>query len=217
MKIYPYLFVLLFLFIALNGAISTKVNDLPETNLAVVSTPSPYKNQLEPTITSTPHPMQGKSLSKIPPSNSSQSDEWGKTVKLDEHTSASRFAPDDHMSTSPELFSAMNAYRSSHGVQQVNSNGTLCSIAQSRASEQVANGGLDSHAGFSKYAHSQTEFNNMSEVLFGGTQPVSGVHVVEWGWDTSVTGHREAISNPNWTHGCAGIAGYFAVFIFGTN
>ena len=55
----------------------------------------------------------------------------------------------------------------------------------------------------------------MGEVIFGGGQPVSGVHIVEWGWDQSLTGHKEAISDPKWSDGCAGIAGYFAVYVFG--
>lgn len=190
-------------------------NDGLKANLSRNPEPISFKNLLKPTITPTPTQKNTQSTSQAKSTQNSSA--WGKTVKIDEHTSASRFAADDHMSTPSELFAAMNAYRSAHGVQTVSSNGTLCSIAQNRANEQVANGSLDSHAGFPKYAHSQTEFNDMAEVLFGGIQPVSGVHVVEWGWDTSLTGHKEAIQNPKWTHGCAGIAGYYAVFIFGSN
>ena len=124
--------------------------------------------------------------------------------------------PDPAMSTRDELFDAMNSYRSTHGVNQLKRSDLLCSIAQNRAAEQVANGGLDGHAGFDKYAGNQEEFSRMGEVLFGGVQPQYGVHIVEYGWDRSLTGHREAIRNPDWQYGCGGIAGYFAVFIFGT-
>lgn len=123
---------------------------------------------------------------------------------------------DPSMSTADELFSAMNDYRKSHAVQQVNKNDLLCSIAQNRANEQLANGKLDGHLGFGKYAKDQTEFSQMGEVLFGGVQPQYGVHIVEYGWDRSLTGHKEAIQDPSWNYGCGGIAGYYAVFIFGT-
>lgn len=124
--------------------------------------------------------------------------------------------PDPRMSTADELFEAMSNYRSNHNLNKLSKNDSLCIIAQKRAEEQVANGGLDSHAGFSKYFNDQTEFRRVGEVLFGGSQPQYGVHIVEFGWDRSLTGHKEAIQNPVWNHGCAGVAGYYAVFIFGS-
>lgn len=137
-------------------------------------------------------------------------------VKVDEHVTKISLPPDPRMSTSDELFDAMNDYRRSHGVNTLQRSGTLCNIAQNRANEQIANGSLDDHAGFSKYAQNQNEFSRVGEVLFGGVQPQYGVHIVEYGWDRSLTGHKEAISDPNWQFGCGGIAGYYAVFIFGT-
>lgn len=119
------------------------------------------------------------------------------------------------MSTIDELNQAMNQYRESHGLPTLSFNSTLCSIAQNRAVELQQLGKLDGHAGAEKYMRQQQEFNTIDEVLFGGIQPVAGVHVVEWGWDTSLTGHHEAISDSKWRDGCAGIAGYFAVFEFG--
>lgn len=136
--------------------------------------------------------------------------------KVDEHVTKIAIPPDPRMSTADELFSAMNDYRRAHNVQVLIKSDLLCGIAQNRANEQLANGDLDNHAGFDKYAQDQQEFNRMGEVLFGGGQPQYGVHIIEYGWDRSLTGHREAIQNPSWSHGCGGIAGYFAVFIFGT-
>ena len=48
---------------------------------------------------------------------------------------------------------------------------TLCNIANARALDQQANGGLDSHAGFHAKADSQDAFNTVGEVLYGGVQP----------------------------------------------
>lgn len=136
--------------------------------------------------------------------------------KVDEHTTVMWLPPDDRMSTSDELFAAINSYRKAHGISEVAQNDTLCTIAQKRADEQQALGKIDGHAGFPKYAQEQRDFSYLTEVLFGGEQPQSGVHIVEYGWDQSLTGHREAIQDRTMSHGCGGVAGYFAVFIFGT-
>lgn len=139
-----------------------------------------------------------------------------KREKIDEHTTMTWLPPDDRMSTSDELFAAINGYRKVHGIGEVVRNDTLCTIVQKRADEQQALGTIDGHAGFPKYAQEQREFSYLTEVLFGGNQPQSGVHIVEYGWDQSLTGHREAIQDKTMTHGCGGVAGYFAAFIFGT-
>ncbi len=141
--------------------------------------------------------------------------DWS-VVKEDEHITKMSLPPDDKMSTPDELFTAMNEYRKDNNIPQVQKDDTICSIAQNRANEQLANGGLDNHSGFDKYVQNQNEFSKMGEVLFGGTQPQYGVHIVEFGWNRSLTGHREAIRDSSWNYGCGGIAGYYAVFIFGT-
>ena len=141
--------------------------------------------------------------------------EWEQTVEG--KTTWSYIPRDDRMSTAEELFEAMNSYRRSQALQEVVKNDTLCAVAQNRANELQALGKLDDHAGFEKYARSQKEFDTMDEILYGGVQPQSGVHIVEYGWDRSLTGHRNALQNRMLTHGCGGIAGYFAVFEFGGN
>lgn len=136
--------------------------------------------------------------------------------KVDEHQTEFSVPISESMSTISELFEAVNSYRRAHGLNTLTSNTTICDIAQKRAEEQVVNGGLDNHAGFNKYGESQTEFSHLGEVLYGG-QPLSGVHIVEFGWDRSLTGHREALQNPSWQIGCGGIAGVYAAFIFANN
>lgn len=135
--------------------------------------------------------------------------------KVDEHTTITWLPPDDRMSTNDELFTAINTYRKGHGIGEVDRSDTLCSIARNRAEEQKALGTIDGHAGFAKYAQNQRDFSYLTEVLFGGSQPQTGVHIVEYGWDRSLTGHKEAIQDRTMTHGCGGVAGYFAAFIFG--
>lgn len=136
--------------------------------------------------------------------------------KVDENLTKIALPPDPRMSSADELFEAMNNYRKAHNVSILQKSDLLCGIAQNRAREQESNGKLDGHAGFEKYAKDQQEFSTMGEVLFGGSQPQYGVHIVEYGWDRSLTGHREAIRNSSWQYGCGGVADYFAVFIFGS-
>ena len=136
--------------------------------------------------------------------------------KVDEHLTEFSVPISENMSTRDELFAAVNDYRKAHGLNTLTSNSTICDIAQKRAQEQVANGGLDNHAGFNKYGESQNEFIHLGEVLYGG-QALSGVHIVEFGWDRSLTGHREALQNPSWQIGCGGIAGFYAAFVFANN
>ncbi len=119
------------------------------------------------------------------------------------------------MSTNDELFVAMNTYRKGHGIGEISRSDTLCTIAQKRADEQQALGTIDGHEGFAKYAQDQREFSYLTEVLFGGAGPQTGVHIVEYGWDQSLTGHKEAIQDRSMSHGCGGVAGHFAAFIFG--
>lgn len=201
-----FVLILLFLTSYFDGKISPsfKKLNLPTYMLSQTPTPSPIEKITDsPTV----RPVyKGLTPTSIP---------WGQEFKIDEYTSASYFGPDDHMSTADELFNAMNIYRSAHNLPTLSKNDTLCSIAQNRANQQKEFGYL-SHDGFQEAGKSQNEFSDMTEVLFGGVQPVSGIHIIEWGWDKSLTGHHEAISNPKWHEGCGGIAGYYAVFIFGS-
>lgn len=171
--------------------------------------PSPTLKVAEPT-----QPIRPSAKTSPAPSTDA-TQEWGKTVKLDEHTSVSKFAPDDHMSTVDELNQAMNQYRIAHNLPTLQFDSLLCNMAQTRADQLQANGALDNHAGFGPLAHNQQSFNTLDEVTFGGVNKVSGVHIVEWGWDSSLTGHKESISDPQWKEGCAGVNGLFAVYIFG--
>lgn len=159
--------------------------------------------------------VQTQAVSQIGKKSVTPTPDWS-VRKVDEHVTEFSVPTNDQMSTRSELFDAVNSYRRSHNLTTLTSNTTICDIAQKRAEEQTANGGLDNHAGFNKYGQSQNEFSHLGEVLYGG-QPLSGVHIVEFGWDRSLTGHKEALQNPDWQIGCGGISGYYAAFVFANN
>lgn len=119
------------------------------------------------------------------------------------------------MATSGTLLSAINAYRTSHGLGAVSISSTLCTIAQSRANAQAAFGHLD-HAGFDGAMHSQTEFHHMAEILQYWDVPENATYLVEKGWAESGE-HNGIMLDSTWTAGCGGVAGFYSVFIFAKN
>lgn len=193
--------------------ISPKITPTPtkQSSTLVVT----IKERLVSTLSPAHHPAPTLVKSNYQSANKSNNQiEWGKTIKIDDRISASYFAPDDHMSTKDELNQAMNIYRQSHEIPILTFDSLLCQIAKTRAGQLEESGKL-SHAGFSDLAQNQNSFYNMAEVIFGASQPTSGIHIVEWGWDRSLTGHHEAISDPKWNEGCGATAGFFAIFVFG--
>lgn len=180
------------------------------------NTPTPTPTQpVTPSPTTSPSPTltQKKQPSPINSNTSTDSKMW--EVTSDGKTSWSKLPADDHMSTSEELNSALNSYRQAHNLPQFARNDVLCEIALKRANELKELGQLDSHAGFEKYARGQQTYDTMDEIIQGGVIPLSGVHLIEWGWDRSVTGHRDTLQSRELTDGCAAVSGLFAVAIFG--
>jgi uncharacterized protein YkwD len=88
----------------------------------------------------------------------------------------------------------------------------LCAIAQTRANQQAANGGL-SHDGFQAQAETQKAFMHIAEVLHYWSDPRSAHEVVYDGWKGSDS-HRNTILDGSWTHGCGATAGLYHTFIF---
>ncbi len=173
---------------------------------------------VSPTPTPLPTPVPKLTLVPIPneQTENGTDSEWS-LEKVDEGLTLAEIPTDPRMSTPDELFEAMNSYRSAHGLSTLTKDDTLCFIAQSRAEELHQLGKLDNHEGLSKYLDYfiQAGFTNQAgEVLFYGG-PLYGVHIIEYGWDRSLTGHREVIQDPNYNHGCGGISGEAVVFIFG--
>lgn len=131
-----------------------------------------------------------------------------------------------------EVQVALNAYRQSHGVHQLVEHGQLCRYAEKRVQDLVAFGGLDNHAGF------RSDFENgypaQLEGYPGGTigenlahqfcrnmttgdsfVAQSGTALIEWCFDSSTSGHREAQLNPRYNNVCVRHGDNMYVIIFG--
>lgn len=114
----------------------------------------------------------------------------------------------EKMTSVGELNNAQNNYRVEHGLNSLNINSKLCEIAASRAVD-VSKG--FSHDGFK----SAVEGSGLEKTSYGeniASGPLSGVHFVEWSWDKS-SGHKANMLG-DWTDGCGGVSGKYAVFLF---
>jgi uncharacterized protein YkwD len=79
---------------------------------------------------------------------------------------------------------------------------------------------LDAHAGFaadadSGYVFEITGKNYVAENLAYWPSAQAATHVIEWGWDSSTEGHREAQLSNDFTHACITGQEGFYVAIFG--
>lgn len=133
-----------------------------------------------------------------------------------------------------EVITALNSYRHDHGMPALSVHEGLCSYAQKRVGDLVAYGGLDNHQGF------KTDFadpNNPPEILkdYPGSKigenlahqfcknmttgdsfvAETGTAIIEWCFDSSTKGHREAQLSSEFHNVCVRHADGMYVVIFG--
>ena len=121
-----------------------------------------------------------------------------------------------NITTSNELNSTVNEYRSANGRSTLTIHNTLCRIAATRVNQQAQAGSLDKHAGFQAQSESQKEFLHLGEILQYRSPQATVQYLVYTGWAGSGE-HNSVLLDPGWTHGCGSISGLYAVFIFGRN
>ncbi len=156
---------------------------------------------VERVITTTPAPVQ-----VIKPKNFSESDIW----------------------------LALSEYRKAHQRTTLEMDENLCVYARKRVDEHISMMAtreeadypnpdkypLDAHEGFKRDGDSGSLFeitkrNLIAENLAYWPSAQYPNHVIEWGWDTSTEGHREAQLSNDFTHGCISGKDGFYVAIFG--
>lgn len=134
-----------------------------------------------------------------------------------------------------EVIDALNAYRKTHGLYEYRINEHLCTYAEKRARDLAAHGGLDAHAGFkSDFADPENPPVGISEYPRGrqigenlahqfcrnmttGDSFVAetGTALIEWCFDSSTKGHREAQLSKVFRNVCVRHADRMYVVIFG--
>lgn len=133
-----------------------------------------------------------------------------------------------------EVVEALNRYRSDHLIRTLNIDQNLCQYASKRVQDLVAFGGLDEHAGFKKDFEDQ---ENLPEPIrnYSGTEIAenlahqycknmttgdsfiaqTGTAIIEWCFDSSTKGHKEAQLNNNFENVCVRHGDHMFVVIFG--
>lgn len=130
-----------------------------------------------------------------------------------------------------EVVEALNAYRATHNVPSLTVNQDLCRYAEKRTRDLVAYGGLDGHAGFRRdfddgkvpeelqnYPGRGIGENLAHQHCYRGNTNVvaeTGSALIEWCFDSSTLGHREAQLNPKFNAVCVRHAQNMYVVIFG--
>jgi uncharacterized protein YkwD len=134
-----------------------------------------------------------------------------------------------------EVMEALNAYRQSHKRPPLQQNEHLCRYAEKRVQDLVENGGLDNHAGFKKdfedsenppvgirdYPAGKTIGENLAQQYCRNMQTGdsfvanSGAALIEWCFDSSTLGHREAQLSTQFKNFCVRHGQNMYVVIFG--
>lgn len=163
-------------------------------------------------------------------------DSLSETTSLEEKSSPSTITatikPIYHP-TDDEVMVDLNKYRAAHRVPNLLIDQHLCQYAEKRASDLKSFGGLDGHQGFhddfssgepplgirdypggavAENLASQYCLNTQTNQSFVAE---SGAALVEWCFDSSTSGHREAQLNPSYTSACVRHSDHLYVIIFG--
>lgn len=135
-----------------------------------------------------------------------------------------------------EVIIALNRYREAHGLYKLQVNPLLCQYAEKRALDLKAAGGLDGHAGFQQdFAHqdnlpvgikdypkgskfTENLAHQFCKNMTTGESFVAqtGTALIEWCFDSSTKGHREAQLSTESINVCVRHADNMYVVIFGT-
>jgi uncharacterized protein YkwD len=133
-----------------------------------------------------------------------------------------------------EVIDALNNYRHAHGRDALQVHQALCSYAEKRVGDLVAFGGLDNHQGFKEDFADQSKLPEILKEYPGskigenlahqfcrnmttGDSFVAGTGtaIIEWCFDSSTKGHREAQLSTEFHNVCVRHADGMYVVIFG--
>ncbi len=133
-----------------------------------------------------------------------------------------------------EVVAALNSYRATHNLYPLQVNENLCEYAQKRVGDLIAFGGLDGHAGFTadfatrdslpvgirdypgggigeNLAHQYCKNMTTGDSFIAQT----GTAIIEWCFDSSTKGHREAQLSTTFHNVCVRHGDNMYVVIFG--
>lgn len=133
-----------------------------------------------------------------------------------------------------DVILALNAYRATHKVHELVEHPKLCEYAQMRVDDLIAYGGLDNHEGFKKDFEDAQNLPKPIQEYPGGAIgenlayqycrnmttgesfiAPTATALIEWCFDSSTKGHREAQLNTRYNNVCSRSKNGYFVVIFG--
>ena len=132
------------------------------------------------------------------------------------------------------VVTALNEYRKAHGIHPLSEHPQLCAYAEKRVQDLVKKGGLDNHDGFRADFADPENLPSMIKDYPGATigenlayqncinmktnqsfMAETATALIEWCFDSSTKGHREAQLNPAYNNVCARHQDGYFVILFG--
>jgi uncharacterized protein YkwD len=170
-----------------------------------------------PTLSPTPTPTITPQPTRVPPKPTT-TPEWGVAKKVDEHTYTIAFQYDSAMTSPGELLTALNNYRTTHGIGSLAWDDKLAGYAQGRAAHFSSIKSTDAHAGFNDFLDNHNGFEELGFYKLGENSyyggPVSGTHVIEWVFAQS-PGHNANQLGTSWSHVGIGVSDTGINLVFG--
>jgi len=200
--------------------ISSEVITLWPSPSAYKHKPNLLKIQRKPALIIKPSPSPKQVLQEIIPSPSPDNEPWGVAKQLSEHTWTMKVQQDEVMTTTDELFAALNDYRKTKGVNPLQYDAILARYAQDRADYFTSIGKTDEHAGLNDFLKDDENFKKLGFASIGENSSygykMTGVHLIEWVY-ASDPGHDNNQLDPDWTHVGIGISATASELIFAGN
>lgn len=184
-----------------------------------------YPTKVRPTGKPSPSTFPSQpplpTTSQIIPTQNIPSDTtpWGIAQQIDEYTWTMKINQDPVMTTSKELFDALNEYRRVKGVSQLTWDDKLANYAQTRAQFFNQQKKLDSHAGFQDFLENQNGFEVLGFDRLGENASfgyrLTGTHLIEWVYAGDEPHDKNQRDN-RWAFVGVGVDGTATCLIFGT-
>lgn len=160
----------------------------------------------------------------------------GVATKSQQTTQTKTSIPEAKNISDQEVIDALNGYRQTHGIKPLAVHPSLCEYAAKRARDLKIAGGLDNHQGFQSdfadpdnlpvgikdYPRGRKIGENLAHQycrnMTTGESFVaqSGTALIEWCFDSSTKGHREAQLSKEFKNVCVRHADNMYVVIFGS-
>ncbi len=125
------------------------------------------------------------------------------------------YPEDEKMATAEELFEAVNTYRNSRGLNEIEQNKYLCQLAQDRLQELFSVVYTTRYDVVRRYSSEDPDVKEIGEIDEIVSRPSLATNLVERRWAHAFASPRDLLSDPRWNYGCGVITGQTIVFLFG--